>query len=121
MGTFWFGMKVMSSIRAYVGGEGLWSKAQKEAVNSLFKYTNSLEETDYGNFLTLLEVPMGDKESRLELEKENPDLEVVRKGFIKGGNSPEDVADLIFLYRRFRYVSYMDTYTDLDRGRQRNS
>jgi len=106
--NFWFGMKVMSSIRSYVGGEGLWSKAQKEAVNNLVKYSNSFDEVDYNNFLAFLQIPQGDKKARLELEKTNPNLTIARQGFIQGGNNPEDVDDLIFLYRWFRHVSYME-------------
>jgi len=98
----------MSAIRAYVGGEGLWSKAQKEATNNLLKYSISFNESDYKNYLTFLQVPLGDKQARLELNKENPNIEIVRTGFIKGGNHSEDVDDLIFLYRWFRNVSYMD-------------
>jgi len=106
--NFWFGMKVMSSIRSYVGGEGLWSKAQKEAVNNLVKYSVSFDETDYQKFLAFLQIPLGDKKARLELEKINPDFTVARQGFIQGGNNPEDVDDLIFLYRWFRHISYME-------------
>ena len=39
LGEFAFGMKVMSGIRAYVGGEGLWSKAQKSAINQITNTT----------------------------------------------------------------------------------
>lgn len=108
LGSFWFGMKVMSSIRSYVGGEGLWSKSQKEATNNLLTYARSFDESDYNNFSAFLQVPLGDKKARLELEKENPDLNIARLGFIQGGNNPDDVNDLIFLYRKFRHVSYMD-------------
>ena len=31
-----FGMDTLSGLRAYVGAEGLWAKAQKEAVYRLF-------------------------------------------------------------------------------------
>src|SRR3989344_6645446 len=91
--NFWIGLKIMSSIRAYVGGEGLWSKAQKEATNNLIKYATSFDEVDYNSYLTFLQVPLGDKQARLELNKENPNMEVVRAGFIKGGNHPEDIDD----------------------------
>ncbi len=33
-----FCLNTLSSLRAYVGGEGLWSKAQKDAVFHLYKY-----------------------------------------------------------------------------------
>jgi len=107
--NFWFGLKVMSSIRAYVGGEGLWSKAQKDAALSLVTYANSGDEADYQKFQTFLKVNEGDKQARLELAKPAPNYEVARQGFIQGGNSPADVDNLIFLYRDFHWVSYMNT------------
>ena len=120
LGELSFGMKIVSSIRAYVGGEGLWSKTQKEAVNSLIAYSRSFDESDYQSFLTLLQVPLGDRQARLELEKKNPDLAIARQGFIAGRNDPDDADDMIFLYRRFRQVSYMsqaiDIWTEGDRG-----
>jgi signal transduction histidine kinase len=58
--------------------------------------------------LLFLQVPLGDRQARLELNKKNPDVNIAGEGFIKGENSPEDVNDLIFLYRRFRHLSYMD-------------
>lgn len=105
--NFWFSVRIMSGIRAYVGGEGLWSKAQKEAVNSLVKYTGTHQESDYRQYTNYLRVPLGDKQARLELDKPTPDSVVVRAGFIQGGNSPDDVDDLTFLYRHFHGISYM--------------
>src|SRR3989344_839506 len=106
--NFWFGMKMMSGIRSYVGGEGLWSKAQKGATNRLMAYSVSFDEADYNKFLELLQINMGDKQARLELNKKTPDVAVIKRGFIQGGNNSNDVEDLIFLYRRFRRISYMD-------------
>ena len=34
--TLWFSIYTLSSVRASVGAEGLWSKAQKDAVYALF-------------------------------------------------------------------------------------
>jgi len=116
--NFWFGMRVMSGIRAYVGGEGLWSKAQKEAVSHLVRYSESRDESDYQKFVEFTEVQLGDKQARLEMDKPEPNDAVIREGFIKGGNHPDDVDDLIFLYRRFKNVSYMtsaiQTWTEGD-------
>src|SRR3989338_2948145 len=106
--NFWVSMKVMSGIRSYVGGEGLWSKAQKEAINSLITYSISRDQADYNKFLSFLQVNMGDKQARLELNKKNPNLDIVRQGFVQGGNNPKDVNDLIFLYKWFKHVGYMD-------------
>jgi len=107
LSNVWFSIKVMSGIRAYVGGEGLWSKAQKEAVNNLVKYTSSHNEADYAKYESLVRVQAGDHDARMELDKANPNYVIVRQGFVQGGNSLDDVADLSFLYRNFKHVSYM--------------
>ncbi len=111
--NFWFSMKIMSGIRGYVGGEGQWSKAEKQAYNSLLTYSISKDEADYQKFRSLLEVTLGDKAGRLELEKPHPDLRVVREGYLKGGIHPDDIDDLIFLHRLFRHVGYMEKAIDL--------
>ena len=105
-------VKVMSGIRAYVGGEGLWSKAQKEALNSLVTYAFSQNEADYRKFTSYLQVPLGDKQARLEMNKKNPDYTIIADGFIKGGNSPEDIGDLTFLYRNFNQNRLMKPSVD---------
>jgi hypothetical protein len=43
-------IETLSAARAYVGGEGLWSKAQKEAVLSLVRYAASHAKEDYQRF-----------------------------------------------------------------------
>ena len=105
--NFWFGMRVMAGIRAYVGGEGLWSKAEKSAVINLGRYATSGDDTDYQAFLKNLDVQLGDRQARLEMNKPNPDMAIVKDGFVRGGNHPDDVGDMYFLYRQFKDVSYM--------------
>lgn len=118
LSNFWFGIKIMSSIRSYVGGEGLWSKSEKEGVNNLVRYSYSHNSADYQSYLNFIKVPLGDKQARLELNKSHPDMTIVKQGFIQGGNDPGDVNDLIFLYQRFRSVNYVssaiETWTEGD-------
>ena len=45
--ALFFSLSTLSSLRAYVGGEGLWSKAQKDAVFHLYKYGVSRNQEDY--------------------------------------------------------------------------
>ncbi len=106
-GNFWLGMKITSGIRSYVAGEGLWSKAQKAATNSLLEYSITSQESDYQNFLNLMQVPLDYKAVRLELEKKNPDFEFIKNTWIKVGIHPDDVNDSYFLYRNFKNVVYM--------------
>src|SRR5579871_4661857 len=105
--------EVLSAVRADVQGEGLWSKAQKEAVISLTSYARTHSEKDYNDYLEALNVTLGDKQARIELEKRNPDMEVVRRGFIQGRNHPDDVQSMAMLFRRFRYYGYMANAIDI--------
>ena len=99
--------EILSGVRAYVGGEGLWSKAEKRAVLSLTKYSSSHSESDYQQYLVEVAVPTGDKQARLQLERLTPDMAVVRRGFVQGRNSPADVDNMSMLFRRFGSFGYM--------------
>lgn len=100
-------MKISVSVRAYVGGEGLWAKAQKDAIDSLEHYASYYDEADYRAYLRLIRVPLGDRKARIELQKPVPDMEIVREGFLEGGNHPDDIEPMAWFFRRFRNVSYM--------------
>jgi diguanylate cyclase (GGDEF)-like protein len=102
-----FSFGVLSSVRAYVGGESLWSKAQKDAVYHLQKYAVSGASKELRQFRADIAVPLGDHEARIEMDKPNPDFEKVRQGFMRGGNHPDDVDGMFNLYRRFAWVSFM--------------
>jgi len=99
--------EILNGVRAYVGGEGLWSKAEKRAVLRLTKYATSHAEGDYQQYLLEIAVPAGDKQARLELERPSPDMTVVRRGLLQGRNSPEDVDSMSMLFRRFGRFGYM--------------
>lgn len=103
----WACVRILSGVRAYVGGEGLYSKAQKNAVYFLELYVRTGNEAWFSKFSQSLRVPEGDRDARVELERPQPDLNNVRRGFIAGGNSPDDVDDLIFVFRRLRRTPYV--------------
>jgi diguanylate cyclase (GGDEF)-like protein/PAS domain S-box-containing protein len=101
-------MDILSATRAYVGGESLWSKAQKDAVFYLNRYATTRSETDYERYLEVIKVPLGDRKARETLEQASPNLERARQGFLEGRNHPADIEGMIWLFRRFRNVGYMD-------------
>jgi len=103
-----FSMDVLSAVRAFVEGEGTWSKAQKNAVFELQRYAITHQEADYQAFLDEFKVPQGDHVARVELMKPHPDMEKVRQGFIQGHIHPDDSGPVIRLLRRFYWVSYLD-------------
>jgi diguanylate cyclase (GGDEF)-like protein len=102
-----FSFELLSSVRAYVGGESLWSKAQKDAVFHLQKYAASGDPQQLRQYRQDIDIPLGDHEARLEMNKPHPDFATVRTGFIRGGNHPDDIDGMINLYRRFKWVSFM--------------
>ena len=107
LAVLFFSINTLSSVRAYVGGEGLWSKAQKDALYALLKYARTRNEADYMLFRGFMKVNQGDNDARIELSKENPDFAIVRKAFIAGRNHPDDVNGMISLFRRFHSNQYI--------------
>ena len=95
-------INITSGIRAYVAGEGYWAKAQKEAVFHLTSYIITEDESDYENFINVLQVNRGDKIARQELLKDDYDYQTAYDGFIMGLNHPDDIPKMIDVFRRFQ-------------------
>lgn len=103
---------VLSAVRGYVAGESLWSKGQKDAIYYLNLYADSRDEAIFLKYQNAIAVPQGGHELRLALDKQPPDLEAARVGILKGGNHPDDVSSLIWLYLNFRHFSYLEKAID---------
>lgn len=102
-----FSLEMMSSVRAYVAGEALWSRSQKNAVYFLNLYLRSGEASQFAQYQASLAVPIGDQYARWALERDPVDVEIARIGFLQGGNHPDDVPGLIWLFRHFNQVSFL--------------
>lgn len=100
-------MSILSAARAYVGGEGLWSKAQKEAVWHLIRYAETRDQAEFKQYQNAIEVPLSDRRVRLELDKRSPDYEHTRDNFVRGGNHADDHNSVAMLYRYFGKTSLM--------------
>jgi two-component system, sensor histidine kinase len=105
--TLWFAITTLSSVRAFVAGEGLWSKAQKDASYHLRKYGRTHNEQEYLKFQEFIKVPLGDHKTLVELGKPNPDMAIARQGFIEGRNHRNDVDGMIKLFTRFHDIYYI--------------
>ncbi len=103
---------MLSAVRGYVAGESLWSKGQKDAIYYLNLYAYSRDEAIYRKYQEAMAVPQGGHELRVALDRQPPDLEAARRGILKGGNHPDDVPSLIWLYLNFRHFSYLETAID---------
>lgn len=102
-----FSLEVMSSVRAYIAGEAMWSRSQKNAVYFLNLYLHSGEPSQFTHYQASLAVPIGDEFARWALERDPVDVEAARIGFLQGGNHPDDVPGLIWLFRYFSRVSFL--------------
>jgi PAS domain S-box-containing protein len=105
---------LLSSIRAYVTGEGFWSKAQKDAVSYLKRYVASGAESDYQQYLASIAIPLADREARLAMERTRGlpitcrDFGGACEAFIRARNHPEDVVWMARLFFYLGRVSYLD-------------
>ena len=99
---------VLSAVRGYVAGESLWSKGQKDAIYYLNLYADSRDEAIFRKYQNAIAVPQSGHELRLALDQQPPDIEVARLAILKGGNHPDDVSSVIWLYLNFRHFSYLE-------------
>nr|BFE90377.1 hypothetical protein GCM10020185_09130 [Pseudomonas brassicacearum subsp. brassicacearum] len=104
---------VLSAVRGYVAGESLWSKGQKDAIYYLNLYADSRDEAIFRKYQQAIAVPEGGHELRVALDRKPPDLEAARAGILQGGNHPDDVSSVIWLYLNFRHFSYLEEAIDL--------
>jgi len=106
-------MDILAAGRAYVEGESLWSKNQKEAVFHLMRFATTGSESEFLRYQNAIMVPMGFRNARIELEKPYPNDSIVWAGFLQGGTHPDDIPGVISLYKRFHRVSYMKNVLDI--------
>jgi diguanylate cyclase (GGDEF)-like protein/PAS domain S-box-containing protein len=99
--------RVFDGVRSYIRAEGLWAKAQKDAVLSLERYSYTRDESDYLAFEKAIEVNIGDRRARNALYESPPDRDEAAKGALQGGNDPRDIDSLIWFFLNFQNVSYM--------------
>ncbi|HLA33099.1 MAG TPA: EAL domain-containing protein [Pseudomonas sp.] len=99
---------LMSAVRAYVGGESLWSKGLKDAIHHLDLYAQSQAPVHFRQYQQAIAVPLGDHALRMALSQEPPDLAVARQGILQGKNHPDDIEAMLWLFRHFRHFSYLE-------------
>jgi diguanylate cyclase (GGDEF)-like protein len=102
-------LEMLSSVRAYVGGEGLWSKGQKDAIHFISVYSQTGDERLFDRFKMAIAIPLSDRAARYALEQHPLDLDAARDGFLGGGNHPDDIPGMIRLFRYFQYGPYIAT------------
>ena len=92
---------MLSTVRAFVAGESLWTKGQKDAIYYLGLYAANGSPQAFERFAQAIDVPLGDRAARLALQPGQVQVELAREGFLRGGNHPDDINNLIWLLRYF--------------------
>jgi signal transduction histidine kinase len=104
----YFTIKTLSAVRAYSDGESRYSKGQKDAARNLIMFVNTREQQYWKGFEEELNVPIGDSIARVGLLTGAPDS-VIKNGFLAGRNHPDDLDDLIWVFRNFKEIAFMKT------------
>ena len=103
-----FGLATLESVRSYVTGEGLYSKAQKAAIYQLARYAETGQDVFYRRYEEAIAIPRADAEARVALSQPEPDPVAARDAFLRGRNHPEDVTNMIHLFRFAPLVPEME-------------
>jgi len=111
--TLGVAINTLSAVRSFVEGEGLWSKAQKDAVYRIRIYASSHNEKDYQSFRQFLSVPLGDRKALIELSKGKPNFKIAKEGLLAGRNHPDDMNGMINLIMRFSNYYYLRKAFDI--------
>lgn len=102
-----FSLQMVTTLRAYVAGESQWSKAQHNAIYFLNRYVDTGQSVFLRRYELSFDVPMGDRDARLALEKRPPNYVAAYDGFRRGRNLPADIPGIIWLFQNFGWFSYM--------------
>jgi diguanylate cyclase (GGDEF)-like protein len=94
-------IELLSTMRAWVGGEGLYSKGQKNAIYYLAQYTLSRSEEDFRLYQSAVAVPVAYWKGRVAVEQSPADVKAARADFQAGGSEASDIGSTIILFRLF--------------------
>ncbi|MFB9264137.1 putative bifunctional diguanylate cyclase/phosphodiesterase [Bradyrhizobium erythrophlei] len=100
-------LQVMSAVRAYVAGESIWSKGQKDAIHYLQIYVSTGAAESLRKFDAAIAVPLADRAARIALESPGDNDAAARAGFARAGNDDADIGGLIWLFKYFRGMKHV--------------
>jgi diguanylate cyclase (GGDEF)-like protein/PAS domain S-box-containing protein len=95
-------MSVLSATRAFVTGEGLRARAERDAMALLRSYARTGSDQSYVMFRQDLAMALGSRTARMALQEDPADFERAAAGLRTAGNHPDDVAGMIRLFRAFQ-------------------
>jgi signal transduction histidine kinase len=100
----YYSFRTLSGTRAYIYGESQYSKGQKDASAYLINYISFENKSDYAAFEKAIRIPEGDRLARLALSEQKGDDELAKKGLLLGKSHPEDIDNIIWLFKSFKHL-----------------
>src|SRR5471030_2988504 len=104
---------IMSSLRAYIGAESVWSKGEKDATFFLHLYAENGDEVLYQRHVEAMEGLRHLRLARDILDRPQTDMRLAQDELVMGGFARSDVVGAAWVYRIFRHVSYLQDAMDL--------
>ena len=104
---------IMSSLRAYIGAESVWSKGEKDATFFLHLYAENGDEVLYQRHAEAMEGLRHLRLARDILDRPQTDMHLAEDELVMGGFARSDVVGAAWVYRIFRHVSYLQDAMDL--------
>lgn len=101
----YYSLKINASIRAYINGESLYAKGQKDATHYLSKYLYFSDTSYISQYYQAISIPIGDKMARVLLGNNGNEL-LVRQYFRQGNNHSKDIENMIWLFENFNEVVF---------------
>lgn len=103
-----YSMSNLTAVRAFVYGESVWSKAQKDSAYYLKRMGITKSEEDFASYNKSLFVPRECRVARLELYKENPNHDLIVRGFINGKIHPDEVGPILHMISAFSWLEHIE-------------
>ncbi|MGI4859952.1 MAG: putative bifunctional diguanylate cyclase/phosphodiesterase [Janthinobacterium lividum] len=100
-------IEIMSSLRAYIAAESIWSKNEKDATFFLHLYADSGQEIFYQRHAEAVAELRHLRTARDLLDHPQVNMRVAMDELALGGFAPSDVSGAAWVYRIFRHVGYL--------------
>jgi len=107
LGVIYFSITMLSAMRATVGAQGIWEKHQKLAQTNLVSYAYTGNNHHYRQYQEADSILNVYEQLRQEILQGIPDYDYAFDLAIKGKNRTEDIKHILFLFKHFLSVSYM--------------
>lgn len=107
LGILLYSLQNLSATRAFVYGESVWSKAQKDSAYHFSRYLSQFDPQDYAAYERALYIPHECRKSRLELYRPDPDEAILRRGFTEGKIPESEVGPILHLLQAYSWLPHI--------------